>query len=394
MVSVACQTDGIGSVAVVLPLESGVEKLNLDTGHVKVKEVDREKTGAFSSVTTETREDNVRVLGMKVASEEVSFKQIQDGLLGTKTVEMDCRTHQVVEESEGLIFTTSRSGSGSVDKSDKSFAKAEFDGKVSFSVAVRDEVKEAAGRGMEVGATEARKINEAQLLCSSEREHQALQKAAKQMAIQGSAGVAGLVAGEVTGKMAGNTSAGVSLGQALAAGSAAAFQEGTAAEKVKHAVGAAGTSLALSAAHEAASGVVGPGSTASIAGRALGALVTSEGSCTDRLANAAQAAGEGALVQTAGMALANSGIALCPVGVINDEGRKGMEFAGGSSLSVGCRDRFGEGHENGTHITESQHEVGVQGRVGPDLSSMKYDEISVLLRHVRRIGHQQFQALS
>ena len=217
---------------------------------------------------------------------------------------------------------------------------------------------------------------------------------ASTMVSQGAAGTVALLAAERAERLFPGAPAATPVAAALAAGSAAAFQEGTAAEKVKHAVGAAGTSLALSAAHEAASGVVGPGSTASIAGRALGALVTSEGSCTDRLANAAQAAGEGALVQTAGMALANSGIALCPVGIINDEGRKGMEFAGGSSLSVGCRDRFGEGHENGTHITESQHEVGVQGRVGPDLSSMKYDEISVLLRHVRRIGHQQFQALS
>ena len=303
------------------------------------------------------------MLGVKVASEEVKLKQTHDGLLGTKKVEMDCRKHQVLEESEGLIFTTSRSGSGSVDKSS---GEAQFDGEVSFSIGVRDEVKQAAGRGVEVGAREVRRINEAQLLCSAEQEKQALQKAGAQMAIQGAAGVAGLVAGEVTGKIAGNASAGASLGEALAAGSAAAFLQ------VEHAVAAAGTSLALSAAHEAASGVVGPGSNASIAGRALGALVTGQGSCADRLADAAHAAGEGALVQATGMALAKSGVPLCPTGLINEEGRKGMEFAGGSSLSVGYRDRFGEAQlENGTQISQRQHEEGVQLRVGWGLSPWK-----------------------
>ena len=309
------------------------------------------------------------MLGVKVASEEVKLKQTHDGLLGTKKVEMDCRKHQVLEESEGLIFTTSRSGSGSVDKSS---GEAQFDGEVSFSIGVRDEVKQAAGRGVEVGAREVRRINEAQLLCSAEQEKQALQKAGAQMAIQGTAGVAGLIAGEVTGKVAGNASAGASLGEALAAGSAAFLQEGTAVEKVEHAVAAAGTSLALSAAHEAASGVVGPGSTASIAGRALGALVTGQGSCADRLAHAAYAAGEGGLVQATGMALAKSGVPLCPTGLINEEGRKGMEFAGGSSLSVGYRDRFGEAQlENGTQISQRQHEEGVQLRVGWGLSPWK-----------------------
>ena len=184
----------------------------------------------------------------------MEFKQTSDGLLGTKKIEMDCRKHQVLEESEGLIFTTSRSGSGSVGKSS---GEAQFDGEVSFSIGVRDEVKEAAGRGVEVGAREARRINEAQLLCSAEQEKQALQKAGAQMAIQGTAGVAGFFAGEGTGKIAGNASAGASLGEALAAGSAAFLQEGTAGDIVEHAVAAAGTSLAL-AAHEAASGVVTP----------------------------------------------------------------------------------------------------------------------------------------
>ena len=328
---------------------------------MNVQHKEHEKTGRFSSCTTETHEEDFRVLGMKMVSEEVNFKQTHEGLLGSKRVEVDCRAHQVQEESEGLIFTTSRSGSGSVDKTS---GKAQFDGAVSLNIGVREEVKEAAGRGIEVGTREARKINEAQVFCSAEQEMQALQQAGVQMAAQGAAGVAGLVAGEVAGKIAGNASAGASLGEALAAGSAALLQGGSTSEKVHNAVAAAGTSLALSAAHEAASGVVGAGCAASIAGRAAGALITSDGSCADRLGNAAKAAGEGALVQAAGVALAKSGVPLCPMGLINEEGRKGIDFAGGSSLSVGHRDRFGEASENGVQISQSQHEEGVQVRVG------------------------------
>ena len=165
------------------------------------------------------------------------------------------------------------------------------------------------------------------------------------MASQGAAHTAALLATEKAERTL-SVAHSAALVDALAAGSAAAFlQEGTAADKVEHAVTAAGTSgWDCLGGHEAASGVVGPGSTASIAGRALGAFVTGQGSCTDRLAHAAHAAGEGALVQATGMVLAKSGVPLCPMGLgLMKEGMKDeREFAGGSSLSVGYRDPFGE----------------------------------------------------
>ncbi|CAE6935242.1 unnamed protein product [Symbiodinium sp. CCMP2592] len=341
---------------------AGMEQLNFDTGKANVQDVEHEKTSRISSCTTETNKEDIRILGQTLASKEVAFKQTREGLLSSKKVEVDCKTHHVVEESEGLFLTTSRAGSGSVDKMS---GEVQFDGEVSHSCAVREEVKEAAGRGLEVGTREACKSNEGRLFCSAEQEKQALQQSGAQIAAQGAAGVAGLVAGEVAGKLAGSASAGASLGEALAAGGAAFLQGGTAAEKVEHGIAAAGTSLALSAAHEAASGVVGPGFTGNIAGRAAGAFLTSEGSCADRLANAAGAAGEGALVQAAGIAMAKSGVPLCPMGLINEDGRKGVDFAGGSSLSVGHRDSFGaDVKENGTQISQSQHEEGVQLRVG------------------------------
>ena len=42
--------------------------MNLDTGHANVQRVEHEKTGAFSSRTTEMHEEDFRVLGLKVAS--------------------------------------------------------------------------------------------------------------------------------------------------------------------------------------------------------------------------------------------------------------------------------------------------------------------------------------
>ena len=61
-----------------------MEKLNLDTGHATVKSAEQEKTGFCATRTTETVEKEMRILGLKAASQEVSFKQTQEGLLGTK----------------------------------------------------------------------------------------------------------------------------------------------------------------------------------------------------------------------------------------------------------------------------------------------------------------------
>ena len=227
-------------------------------------------------------------------------------------------------------------------------------------------MKDAAGRGFEVGVAQSRRVNEAQLFCSSADGEQAIRSALSQSAGQSVAGVAGLVAGEVLGKAAGNQSAGASVGEALAAGGAALLCQGAQLDK---AVETAGMSLALTASQEVASGVMGAGCAASVAGRALGALATSNGSCSERLASAGQAAGEAATTQAAGYILAQAGVPLCPTGLINEEGRKGIEFAGGSMVSVGERDRFGSGQlADGTEVCRSSHEEGVQFRAGLGLT--------------------------
>ena len=279
---------------------------------------------------------------------------------------LDCKTGEVAETEEGLLFTTSREGSGSVDRSS---GKARFHEAVSCSFGVRQEVKDAAGKGIEVGGSEARRANEGRLFCSAADARQALQNAGGQVAFQGAGGVVGLVTGEVVGKVAGSQAAGAVLGEAVAAGSMALLGQGD--QKLDRAVTTAGASLALSASQEVASGAVGPGRTANLVGRAVGAFATSSGSCPERLAKAAQAAGEGAAVQAAGTALAQAGIPLCPTTLINEEGRKGMEFAGGSMVSVGQRDRYGSGQlEDGTTVTRSSHEEGVQLRAGGSLSKI------------------------
>ena len=308
--------------------------------------------------------EETRILGFKAGSQEVSFKHRQEDLLGSKQVQMNCKTGEVAQKTDGLLFTTCREGSGSVDRIS---GEVDFQGEVSTSLAVRQEVKDAAGRGIEVGATQARKVNEAQLLCSSADAQQALRSAACQSASQGTAGVAGLVAGEVLGKVAGNRSAGAAIGEALAAGGTTLLCE-RGGEQLEKAVATAGTSLALSASQEVASGVMGAGCVASVAGRALGAYVTSNGSCPERLVQAAQAAGEATITQGAGTLLAQAGVPLCPTSVINEDGRKGLEFAGGSMVSVGQRDRVGSGQlADGTEVSRSCHEEGLQFRAGSGL---------------------------
>ena len=154
----------------------------------------------------------------------------------------------------------------------------------------------------------------------------------------------------------------------LAAGVVGTVNGGGVGAQLDQAVETVGMSLALTASQEVASGVMGAGCAASVAGRALGALATSDGSCSERLASAGQAAGEAAATQAAGHVLAQAGVPLCPTGLINEEGRKGIEFAGGSMMSVGERDRFGSGQlADGTEVCRSSHEEGVQFRVGRGL---------------------------
>ena len=154
---------------------------------------------------------------------------------------------------------------------------------------------------------------------------------------------------------------------ALAAG-VAGFATDGGGELLEKAVATAGTSLALSASQEVASGVMGAVCVASVAGRALGAYVTSNGSCPERPVQAAQAAGEATITQGAGTLLAQAGVPLCPTSVINEDGRKGLEIAGGSMVSVGQRDRLGsEQLADGTAVSRSSHEEGLQFRAGSDL---------------------------
>ena len=156
------------------------------------------------------------------------------------------------------------------------------------------------------------------------------------------------------------------VGQALAAGAAAVLSDGTCSEKLQKAASAAGTSLALASAHEAANGIAGAGLVANVAGQAVGAAITS-------MAHAAQAGGQAALVHGAGKALATAGVPLCPTNLINEEGRKGIEFAGGSMVSIGCRDRVGFAQlEDGSQVRKSQHEEGMQLRVGQGLRSFLF----------------------
>ena len=157
-------------------------------------------------------------------------------------------------------------------------------------------------------------------------------------------------------------------GEALAAGGAALMSGGTWSEKLQKAGSAAGTALALASAHEAANGIAGAGLVANVAGQAVGAALTSDGPLPDRLAHAAQAGGQAALVHGAGKALATAGVPLCPTNLINEEGRKGIEFAGGSMVSIGCRDRVGFAQlEDGSQVRKSQHEEGMQLRIGRSL---------------------------
>ncbi|CAE7833257.1 unnamed protein product [Symbiodinium sp. CCMP2592] len=338
----------------------GVEKLNLDTGHATVRSKEHEKAALCGSRTTETVEEELRVLGQKVASQELSFKHAQENLLGSKEVTLDCRTGEVVEKADGLLLSTSQEGSGTVDRSS---GKAYFDGEVSWSIGVRQEVKDAAGRGIEVGGLEMRRANEERIFCSGEDAAQALKGAGSQVLQQGAVGVVGLIAGEMVGKVAGSKATGAVLGEAAAAGGVAMFGDGEG--KLDRAAASAKACLALSASQEVASGVLGPGRLAGVAGSALGVFAASSGSCQERLAKAAQATGEGAAVQAAGSVLAGAGVPLCPTKLINEEGRKGMEFAGGSMVSVGQRDRYGSGQlEDGTTVTRSSHEEGVQLRAG------------------------------
>ena len=60
------------------------------------------------------------------------------------------------------------------------------------------------------------------------------------------------------------------------------------------------------------------------AGHRLGALVSSNGSCSAHLISAGQAAGEAAAIQAAGCALAQAGddMLLCSTGMINKGGGK------------------------------------------------------------------------
>ncbi|CAE7539975.1 unnamed protein product, partial [Symbiodinium sp. CCMP2456] len=325
----------------------GVEKLNLDTGRATVSSKEHEKAALCGSRTTETLEE-LRVLGQKVASQELRFKHTQENLFGSKEVMLDCWTGQVVEKADGLLLTTTQEGSGTVDRSS---GKAHFDGDASWSIGVRQEVKDAAGRGIEVGGLEMRRANEERIFCCDEDAAQALKGAGSQVLRQGAVGVVGLLAGEVVGKVAGSKAAGAMLGEAAAGGG-----------KLDRAAASATASLALSASQEVASGVLGPGRVASVAGSALGAFAASSGSCQERLAKAAQATGEGAAVHAAGSLLAGAGVPLCPTKLINEEGRKGMEFAGGSMVSV---DRYSSGQlADGTTVTRSSHEEGVQLRAG------------------------------
>ena len=277
---------------------------------------------------------------------------------------LDCRTGEVVQKADGLLLSTSQEGSGTVDRSS---GKAYCDGDVSWSIGVRQEVKDAAGRGIEVGGLEMRCANEERIFCSGEDAAQALKGAGSQVLQQGAVGVVGLIAGEMLGKVAGCKATGAVLGEAAAAGGVAMFGDGEG--RLDRAAASASACLALSASQEVASGVLGPGRVAGVAGSALGAFAASSGSCQERLAKAAQATGEGAALQAAGSVLAGAGVPLCPTKLINEEGRKGMEFAGGSMVSFGQRDRYGSGQlADGTTVTRSSHEEGVQLRAGTDLS--------------------------
>ena len=112
-----------------------------------------------------------------------------------------------------------------------------------------------------------------------------------------------------------------------------------------------------------ANGIVG-----NVTGQALGAAITSDGPLPERLVHAAEACGKAALVHGAGKAFAKTGVPLCPTDLINEKQRKGIEFAGGSMVSVGCRDRIGSAQLlDGSQISKSQHEEGAQLRVGQGL---------------------------
>ena len=262
-------------------------------------------------------------------------------------------------------------GAGGLGGSDSSGSGGAGDSGINQLAGVR-ELQRAAADGIEVAAIEARRVNETRLFCSEEQVHSALKDVGAQAAAQAAAGVGGQVAGDILGTIVDNAAAGSVAGRAVAAGVASALVgEGSCQQRLEQAASSAGTSLSLAAAHEAASSVTGPGSVANVAGRALGALVTSGGSLQDRAAHAAQKGGEAAAAEVLGQALAKANVPLCPRSIINEEGRKGVEFSGGSMMSIGSRHRYGSEVKADSVITQSQHEEGVQVRVGRCLSLLR-----------------------
>ena len=125
-------------------------------------------------------------MGQNVESQELSFKHVQENLLGSKEVG---NPTEVVEKADGLLLTTTQEGPGTVVWSS---GNAHFDGDVSWSIGVRQEVKDAAGRGIEVGGLEMRRANEERIFsCDDEAAAQARKRAGSQALQQVVSGVLG-----------------------------------------------------------------------------------------------------------------------------------------------------------------------------------------------------------
>ena len=99
--------------------------------------------------------------------------------------------------------------------------------------------------------------------------------------------------------------------------------------------------------------------------QAASAFCNAEGSTLERLHATGETVAEPLLLKACEAGLEKGGVPLAPTGFINEPTCKGLELAGGSSISAGVREKTGEAVlKDGTAVHQQQTETGVQFRVG------------------------------
>eukprot|EP00928_Gymnodinium_smaydae_P098953 TRINITY_DN931_c0_g1_i1.p1 TRINITY_DN931_c0_g1~~TRINITY_DN931_c0_g1_i1.p1 ORF type:complete len:644 (-),score=126.67 TRINITY_DN931_c0_g1_i1:140-2071(-) len=229
--------------------------------------------------------------------------------------------------------------------------------------------------GIEVGGYQARQKNEGKIFTSTRDKAKATAGGLGRAAGYGAASAVGGYAGLMLEEQ-GLTGAS-SIGQGVALGIAAgATTEGSAKTKVKAAAKAGGDGFVLGTAYAGAAGAAGAlgselaGGVGRVAARGLGGAMAADGGAVGRLKGAGVGAGGQCVAEGAGLALraAVGGAAPLPMGIINEEGRKGVQFSGGTAISGGTREKTGVFQkEDGTAGEMAQKERGMQMRLGGGL---------------------------